>query len=643
MLLAGGMAVAMPLWAQQSPQFAPGNLVVVAEGCGVYEGTCTSVPNGTGTGADNSSGGGYGDNQASPITLFQFTPVGTTSVNYVNSFVLPQSASGSNLPVSGEYGSSSEGTLQLSGSGQYLTLMGYGIGAATFNAAPSNYGAAPSDALAQSGSLTGQSYTPVPRVLTLIDAYGSVNSSTGVFNVFNTNNPRSAFTATGATAYISGQGSGSDATGGVFYTPVGAANSAPTPVTGLDTTSNTLSQDTRDVQLYSNTLYVSVDSKEGSGAARSYVGTLGTAGTPPTSTVGAPVMLTGYGNSGGTGKVTVTTGANSNGNGLNTGLQINLSPVNYFFANPSTLYVTDSGNGKQNSATSSIGDGGLQKWINTAADGSGTWNLAYTLHAGLPLVLNTSSSGTSGLYGLAGRVLDGTVQLYVTNYTLSDLDPTYLYGIADTLGYTTVSQTVNESFTQLAAAPADTNFKGVSFTPTIAWAAPAAITYGTALSSDQLNATASVPGAFSYTPAAGTVIPVGNQTLTVTFTPTDTTDYPVQSATTTITVNAAATTPANLVVTKTLSRSGGNVLVTLTVANAGGTAAQNAAITSVKVGADFASPAPVSLGTIAAGASVITTVSVPGSVGNSGAASSLVVAGSYTGGTLSSSGRIVLP
>jgi hypothetical protein len=35
-------------------------------------------------------------------------------------------------------------------------------------------------------------------------------------------------------------------------------------------------------------------------------------------------------------------------------------------------------------------------------------------------------------------------------------------------------------------------------TPTIAWATPAAITYGTALSAAQLNATASVPGTFVY-------------------------------------------------------------------------------------------------------------------------------------------------
>ncbi len=86
----------------------------------------------------------------------------------------------------------------------------------------------------------------MPRVLTLIDANGNVNSSTAIYNIFNTNNPRSAFTLNGTTAYVSGQGSGSDGTGGVFYVLVGAPNTAPTAITGLDTTGKTVSQDTRD-------------------------------------------------------------------------------------------------------------------------------------------------------------------------------------------------------------------------------------------------------------------------------------------------------------------------------------------------------------------------------------------------------------
>jgi hypothetical protein len=81
-------------------------------------------------------------------------------------------------------------------------------------------------------------------------------------------------------------------------------------------------------------------------------------------------------------------------------------------------------------------------------------------------------------------------------------------------------------------------------TPKLTWAAPAAITYGTALSSTQLDATASVAGSFKYTPASGTVLAAGPQTLKVAFTPTNATDYTTASASVTLTVNKATPTIA---------------------------------------------------------------------------------------------------
>ena len=77
--------------------------------------------------------------------------------------------------------------------------------------------------------------------------------------------------------------------------------------------------------------------------------------------------------------------------------------------------------------------------------------------------------------------------------------------------------------------------------PTITWKAPAAITYGTALSGTQLNATASVAGTFAYNPAAGTVPAAGSPTLSVTFTPTNTTNYTTATAQVTLQVNKAST------------------------------------------------------------------------------------------------------
>ena len=75
--------------------------------------------------------------------------------------------------------------------------------------------------------------------------------------------------------------------------------------------------------------------------------------------------------------------------------------------------------------------------------------------------------------------------------------------------------------------------------PTLSWAAPAAITYGTALTGLQLNAVASVAGTFAYSPGLGTVPGAGSSTLSVTFTPADATDYTIVLAKVTLQVNKA--------------------------------------------------------------------------------------------------------
>src|SRR5579862_502279 len=107
----------------------------------------------------------------------------------------------------------------------------------------------------------------------------------------------------------------------------------------------------------------------------------------------------------------------------------------------------------------------------------------------------------------------------------------------DTANYTTATKTVTLTVTQAA--------------PVITWNNPASIVYGTALSATQLDATASVPGTLVYTPAAGSVPAAGTDTLSVTFTPTDTTNYTTATKTVQITVTQAApvitwSNPANI-------------------------------------------------------------------------------------------------
>jgi len=67
--------------------------------------------------------------------------------------------------------------------------------------------------------------------------------------------------------------------------------------------------------------------------------------------------------------------------------------------------------------------------------------------------------------------------------------------------------------------------------PAVTWSEPAPIAFGTALDTRMLDATANVSGAFSYAPAAGTVLAAGSHQLDVTFVPEDRTDYTTAAAT----------------------------------------------------------------------------------------------------------------
>jgi hypothetical protein len=474
-----GCFSALPV-AAQSLTFTPGDLVISVYG-------------------DGDGSGSYADNAASPITLDEVTTTAAPSgtLQTVGQLVLPQTqttANGiTNYAISGEYGSSSEGTLQLSGNGQYLTIAGYGVTASTYNANPASFGGGtktclPSGTtcfpLAQTSSVPGYAassaaaaagYTStitVPRVVALVGANGSVDTSTALYSVFNENNPRSVATANGSTLYVSGQGaSKSDtATTGLFVANKGA--SSATQIWGT--------VDTRTVSIQNNQLYLSTDSTAGSGVTEN-ISSFGTAGHAPTSAA-TPTVLANIAS-----KYTVTSLAALNAyeqttlpsNVAYTSVSktkgiVYLSPENYFFANASTLYVADSGapkgdNNGSGSSAQGLADGGLQKWSLIG----NSWVLDYTITAGLlNLVPDTTACastsvtcGTTGLIGLAGEVVGDTVDLFATNATLSDLDQTYLYGIDDVLSDTLPSQVTGESFTVLQTAAADTNIRGVSFAP----------------------------------------------------------------------------------------------------------------------------------------------------------------------------------
>jgi hypothetical protein len=127
---------------------------------------------------------------------------------------------------------------------------------------------------------------------------------------------------------------------------------------------------------------------------------------------------------------------------------------------------------------------------------------------------------------------------------------TYTPALGTVLGAGT--QTLNVTFTPTStsytAATASVTITVTQAVPVIAWAAPAGISYGTALSATQLDATVTgvggtaLPGTVVYTPAAGTLLLPGTQTLSVAFTPTDGVDYTTATATVQIVVGGLSLT-----------------------------------------------------------------------------------------------------
>ena len=139
----------------------------------------------------------------------------------------------------------------------------------------------------------------------------------------------------------------------------------------------------------------------------------------------------------------------------------------------------------------------------------------------------------------------------------SSLPGSFSYSPASGTTPSAGTQTLSVTFTPTDATNTNSVTGTVSLvvnkaTPTLTWATPGTITSGTALSATQLNATSSVAGSFSYNPASGAIPSLGTQTLTATFTPTDTVNY--NSASTTVSVGVVAATPGaptNVAVTTT--------------------------------------------------------------------------------------------
>ncbi|MDN3656661.1 hypothetical protein QWZ08_13535, partial [Ferruginibacter paludis] len=180
---------------------------------------------------------------------------------------------------------------------------------------------------------------------------------------------------------------------------------------------------------------------------------------------------------------------------------------NYNAAGPTTVLIT------VNKADPTI------TWANPA-------DITYgTLLSGTQLNAVVTGSAT------AGATAPGTLTYTPSSGTLLDAgsNQSLVANVASTTNYNAATKTV-----KISVSKAD---------QIITWSNPANITYGTLLSSTQLNASVagvaggSAPGALTYNPVAGTLLNAGTQTLSVSAAPTS--NYKPASASVTLIVDKA--------------------------------------------------------------------------------------------------------
>jgi hypothetical protein len=504
--LAGSVAFFFAAIPQASAQiFTAGNLVVTRS---VYSGTAGTVTIGQalpggGTAVANGSYPGVWANDTpdssfgvtSPIYLDEYTLSGTFKTT------LPLASTAIGTAVNTSFSSKSELALNLSASGEsgpYLTFMAYVSPANALDVSNSNT-FSPID---PSNPVAASNY----RAVVQVDMYG--NATYTSVNSYSGNNGRAAILVDG-TYYLVGNagnsgkpapsgtvlGNLSNNTGVQLATPSVSAETTTVIGTPQGTFGNTTGYQNgftvtsigdpadktgkddnfRGETVFNNTLYVT----KGSGSnGVNTVYQVGTEGILPTASTAA------------TTPITILPGFPTTLASASSGVSY---PFGLFFANATTLYVTDEGADNPTFSGSAITNpgqtGGLQKWSLV----SGTWVLDYELTAGLNLGTQYTVSGYTGpspaidgLRNLTGVVNgDGTVTLYAITSTESlngdqGADPNQLEAITDNVSFTTAAQAAGESFTTTVPPTNLTVLRGVAYVTPSAETIPALPTWALA-------------------------------------------------------------------------------------------------------------------------------------------------------------------
>src|SRR5271165_681315 len=528
-LLAAGVLAACSMSASAQSFFSPGNLVVsrsvydnnpnnvmvgqiLPPNCQNTQGGCAGPATNDGTYPtvwnNDLVDGSFGI--TSKIFLDQYTVAGSL----VNSLGVPNSRSIGNALLGDQlvtsFSSKSEVALNLSTDGQYLTFMGYVAGIDNLDVSNSN-----THQIVDPTNPVGVSYyRAVAQVdvngnfnFTQTNAYSGNNGRATILN--NSNGDEFFYTAGNAGNGANPQpdgiiiGAGAQIMTPLFQSEVSQRTGMPTPVASFNVTQLGDMQDKigkddnfRGLTIFNNVVYYTKGS--GSNGVNGVFWVDSTlqicndnngVGLPPSNAT-LPTVPLDYDPS-----LLQTKGLDPNNICVLSGLPTTLSkhavyfPFGIWFANSTTLYVADEGNG-DNTYSNGVYTGaasqtlaGLQKWIYDP--NAGQWNLAYVLQSGLQLGIPYTvpnyptgnnpatglpwSPGTDGLRNITGVLNnDGTATIYAVTSTVSGngdqgADPNNLVVINDLVSATSLPP--NESFTTFTSAGFGEVLRGVSFTP----------------------------------------------------------------------------------------------------------------------------------------------------------------------------------
>jgi hypothetical protein len=375
------------------------------------------------------------------------------------------------------FSSKSELSLHLSPDGKAATFMGYDAPVNTLDVSNSN---SPNHI-----DPTNPVTSAHARVVAELDADGSLHGTK--LNIYSGDNGRGAIRAnkvngTQADLYFTvgnaGNGSGTqpvqivDDTGVQLATPgvdasdavVGAQQGTPGSKNGfqfgfsvaeLGFAADKSGKDAnfRGIAIFNNTLYVTKGSGSNGINTVYQVGMAGVLPTQATASTTTFSILPGFPSN-----PSVNSGANG------------FYPFGIWFANATTLYVAQEGDGELADAPTSP-TAGIQKWVYA----NGAWKLAYTLQKGLNLGTTYHVDGyptdpaAGGVRNITGRVnSDGTATIFGVTSTVSNsvepgADPNQVVAITDNVAAAKLP--ANEAFNVVVPPAFGMVYRGVSFAP----------------------------------------------------------------------------------------------------------------------------------------------------------------------------------